>query len=58
MYLSQEAPLKLTKEEVVNLPLEYQNKFTLTLAGIDGDIGNFRKNRSRSIITRDVYLKL
>ena len=58
MYLSQEAPLKLTKEEVVNLPLEYQNKFTLTLAGIDGDIGNLRKNRGRSIIIRDVYLKL
>ena len=44
MYLSEEALRKLTKDELVNLSLEYQNKFTSTLARIESDIGNLRKD--------------
>ena len=50
MYLPEEALQKLTKDKLVNLLLEYQNKFTLTLARIESDIGNLRKNYSSTII--------
>ena len=43
-YLSEEALLKLTKDELVNLSLDYQNKFTSTLARIESDISNLRKD--------------
>ena len=44
MYLSEEALRKLTKDELVNLSLEYQNKFTLTLARTESDTGNLRED--------------
>ena len=44
MYFSEEALRKLTKDELVNLSLEYQTKFTLALARIESDIGNLRKD--------------
>ena len=50
MYLPEEALQKLTKDKLVNLLLEYQNKFTLTLDRIESDIGNLRKNYSPTII--------
>ena len=50
MYLPEEALQKLTKDKLVNLLLEYQNKFTLTLDRIESDIGNLRKNYSSTII--------
>ena len=62
MYLSEEALRKLTKDELVNLSLEYQNKFTSTLARIEGDIGNLRKDfkqvEADLAITRNVNSKL
>ena len=44
MYLSEEALRKLTKDELVNLSLDYQNKFTSTLARIENNIDNLRKD--------------
>ena len=44
MTLPEEALQKLTKDELVNLPLEYQNKFNLTLANIDKDMGELRSD--------------
>ena len=44
MYLSEEALPKQTKNELVNLSLEYQNKFSSTLACSDNDIGNLRRD--------------
>ena len=62
MYLSEEALRKLTKDELVNLSLEYQNKFTLTLTRIESDIGNLRKDLKKVeadlAITRNVNSKL
>ena len=62
MYFSEEALRKLTKDELVNLSLEYQNKFTLTLSRIESDIGNFRKDFKKVeadlAITRNVNSKL
>ena len=43
VYLSEEALRKVTKDELVNLPLEYQNKFTSTLASVNSNIGDLRK---------------
>ena len=61
-YLSEEALLKLTKDELVNLSLDYQNKFTSTLARIESDISNLRKDFKKIeadlVITRTVNLKL
>ena len=48
MYLSEETLPKLTKDELVDLSLEYQNKFTSTLARIEGDIDNLRKDLKKS----------
>ena len=36
--------LLVTKDELFNLLLEYQNKFTTTLASIENDSGNLRKD--------------
>ena len=62
MYLSEEALHKLTKDELVNLSLEYQNKFTSALARTESDIDNLRKDFKRVetdlVITRNVNSKL
>ena len=62
MYLFEEALRKLTKDELVNLSLGYQNKFTSTLARIESDIGNLRKDFKKIeadlVITRNVNSKL
>ena len=44
MTLLEEALRKLTKDELVNLPLEYQNKFNSTPAYIDKDMGELRSD--------------
>ena len=44
MTLPEEALRKLTKDELVNLSLEYQSKFNSTLANIDKDTGELRKD--------------
>ena len=62
MYPSEKALRKLTKDELVNLSLEYQNKFNSTLARIESKIGNLRKNFKKVeadlAITRNVNSKL
>ena len=62
MYLSEEALRKLTEDGLANVSLEYQNKFTLTLARIESDIGNLRKDLKKVeadlAITRNVNSKL
>ena len=44
MTLPEEVLRKLTKDELVNLSLEYQSKFNSTLANIDKDKGELRKD--------------
>ena len=44
MSLSQSALKKLSKDEVIALALEYQNKFDSTLANINKEISNLRQN--------------
>ena len=44
MSLSQSALKKLSKDEVITLALEYQNKFDSTLANINKEISNVRQN--------------
>ena len=44
MSLSQSALKKLSKDEVIALALEYQNKFDSTLANINKEISNVRQN--------------
>ena len=62
VYLSQEALPKLTKDEFVNMSLDYQNKFTSTLARTENDVGNLRKDfkkvKADLAITRNVNSKL
>ena len=62
MTLLEEALQKLTKDELVNLPLEHQNKFNLTLANIDKDMGelrsDFKKLEVDLAISRSVNTKL
>ena len=55
MYLSEEALRTLTRDEIVILSLEYQNKFTSNLARIKSDIGNLRKDLTDLAITRNFY---
>ena len=61
-YLSEEALRKLTKDELVNLSLEYQNKFTSTLARTESDISNLRTDSKKVevdlAITRNINSKL
>ena len=52
MTLPEEALRKLTKDELVNLSLEYQSKFSSILANVDKDIGELRIALSRSINTK------
>ena len=62
MTLPEEALRKLTKDELVNLSLEYQSKLNLTLANIDKDVGELRndlkKLESDLAISRSVNTKL
>ena len=44
MTLPEEALRKLTKDELVNLSLEYQSKFNSTLANIHKDMGELRSD--------------
>ena len=43
MTLPGEALRKLTKDELVNLSLDYQSKFNSTLANIENDMSELRK---------------
>ena len=62
MTLPEEALRKLTKDELVNLSLEYQSKFNSTLANIDKDMGelrnDFKKLEVDLAISRSVNTKL
>ena len=62
MTLPEEALRKLTKDELVNLSLEYQSKLNSTLANIDKDVGELRndlkKLESDLAISRSVNTKL
>ena len=44
MTLPEEALRKLTKDELVNLSLQYQNKFNSTLTKIDKDMSELRND--------------
>ena len=62
MTLPEEALRKLTKDELVNLSLEYQSKFNSTLANIDKDMSelrnDFKKLEADLVISRAVNTKL
>ena len=62
MTLPEEALRKLTKDELVNLSLEYQSKFNSTLANIDKDMGELRNDFKKLdvdlAISRSVNTKL
>ena len=44
MALPEQALQRLTKDELVNLTLEYQSKFNSSLANIDKDMAELRNN--------------
>ena len=44
MALPEQALQRLTKDELVNLTLEYQSKFKSSLANIDKDMAELRNN--------------
>ena len=62
MALSESALKKLHKDEIINLVLDYQNKFDSTLAGIRNELSDTRKDfeqlRSDLSITKLVNNKL
>ena len=62
MTLPEETLRKFAKDELVNLPLEYQSKFNSTLANIDKDMGelrnDFKKLEADLAISRSVNTKL
>ena len=62
MALSESALKKLHKDEIINLALDYQNKFDSTLAGIRNELSDLKKDfeqlRSDSLITKLVNTKL
>ena len=62
MTLPEEALRKLTKDELVNLSLQYQSEFNSTLAIIDKDMGELRKDLKKLeaylAISRSVNTKL
>ena len=43
MALSEAALKKLSKEEIINLALDYQSKFDSTLAGIRNELYDLKK---------------
>ena len=62
MALSESALKKLHKDEIINLALDYQNKFDSTLAGIRNELSDLKKDfeqlRSDLSITKLVNTKL
>ena len=62
MALSESALKKLHKDEIINLALDYQNKFDSTLAGIRNKLSDIKKDfeqlRSDLSITKLVNNKL
>ena len=44
MALSEAALEKLSKDEIVNLALDYQSKFDSTLAGISNELSDLKKD--------------
>ena len=44
MALSESALKKLHKDEIINLALDYQSKFDLTLAGIRNELSDLKKD--------------
>ena len=62
MTLSECTLKKLHKDEIINLALDYQNKFDSTLAGIRNELSHLKKDfeqlRSDLSITKLVYTKL
>ena len=62
MALSESALKKIHKDEIINLALDYQNKFDSTLAGIRNELSDIKKNfeqlRSDLLITKLVNTKL
>ena len=48
MALSESALKKLHKDEIINLALDYQNKFDSTLAGIRNELSDLKKKLSSS----------
>ena len=44
MALPEQALQRLTKDELVNLTLEYQSKFNSSLANLDKDMAELRNN--------------
>ena len=44
MALSEAALKKLSKDEIINLALDYQNKFDSTLAGISNELSDLKKD--------------
>ena len=62
MAFSESALKKLHKDEIINLALDYQNKFDSTLAGIRNKLSDIRKDfeqlRSDLSVTKLVNNKL
>ena len=62
MSLSESALKKLSKDEVIALALEYQNKFDSTLTNINKEISDLRQNyekmQSELYVSRQVSSKL
>ena len=62
MALSESARKKLHKDEIINLALDYQNRFDSTLAGIRNQLSDLKKDfeqlRSDLSITKLVNTKL
>ena len=53
MALSEAALKKLSKDEIVNLALDYQSKFDSTLAGISNELSDLKKTlRNLALIFR------
>ena len=61
MALSESALKKLHKDEIINLALDYQNKFDSTLAGIRNELSDLKKDfeqlRSDLSITKLINTK-
>ena len=62
MWLSKSALKKLSKDEVIALALEYQNKFDSTLTNINKEITdrmqNYEKMQSEIRVSRQISSKL
>ena len=51
MSLSESVLKKLSKEEVIDLALQYQNKFDSTLANVNKEISDLEKLRKNAVRT-------